>query len=98
MFLSIDDLLEFLPNSEIYLSGKWVVIILGAAKVFDALWGVNSEILILSKFYKYNIILLVILLFTTVGLNLIFINDELLITGTAIATAITVYYTTLFGG
>ena len=90
MYLSIGDLLEFLPNSEMYLSGKWVVIILGAAKVFDALWGVNSEILILSKYYKYNIVLLVVLLFTTVGLNLIFINDELLITGTAIATAITV--------
>ena len=90
LILNIDDLLTFLPNAEVYKAGKWVVIILSLAKVFDAIWGINSEILILSKYYKLNIVLLVFLLFTTVGLNLIFINDELLITGTAIATGITV--------
>ena len=98
LILNIDDLLTFLPNAEVYKAGKWVVVILSLAKVFDAIWGINSEILILSKYYKLNIILLVFLLFTTVGLNLIFINDELLITGTAIATGITVVlYNTVRG-
>lgn len=99
MYLSIDELLNLLPNAEMYTSGKWVVIILGGAKVFDALWGVNSEILILSKFYRYNIALLIVLLFTTVGLNFVFINEDLLITGTAIATGLTVVlYNMIRGG
>lgn len=87
---NLDDFLQLIPNSRDYVSGKNVVIILALAKVFDAFWGINSEILILSKFYRWNMYLMVVLLVLTVGLNFIFINDELLITGTAIATGLTV--------
>ena len=98
LIVNLDQLLSFLPNAEDYLIGKWVVVILAGAKVFDALWGINTEILVLSKYFRYNIGLLFALLFLTVGFNLIFINETLLITGTAIATGLTILiYNTLRG-
>ena len=58
-----------MPRSEIYSAGRWVVIIIGIGKLTDMLFGPSSEIIILSKYYTFNILLIVLLAVMTVVLN-----------------------------
>jgi len=52
---NIDSLYYFIPNREIYESGKWVVFLIGTGKLLDVVFSVNGEILVFSKHYKYNL-------------------------------------------
>ncbi|TDQ19344.1 O-antigen/teichoic acid export membrane protein [Algoriphagus boseongensis] len=54
---SIDQIYHFVPNREIYQAGKWVVFYIGIGKIFDVAFSVNSEILVFSKYYRFNLIL-----------------------------------------
>ncbi len=58
---NLDNLFTLMPNGSHYGAGKWVVIIIGGAKLFDMLFGPSSEIIVLSKYYKFNIVLILIL-------------------------------------
>ena len=86
IWCNIDSLFEFIPNGDIYASGKYVVLFIGLAKLFDMLMGVNAEIIQMSKYYKYNILIMIVLIISALILNywLIPIYG---ITGAALATA-----------
>lgn len=79
----------FIKNGEPLRGASPVVWILGFAMLFDLATGFNGHIISLSKYYRFNIVVMLILAATTVLLNLYFLkstNLELL--GVAIATAI----------
>jgi len=57
LWANLDSIYTFVPNNEIYALGKWVVVIIGVAKLIDMGAGLNGEIIILSKYYRSNIIL-----------------------------------------
>ena len=61
VWINLDSLFALMPKGEIYAAGKWVVIIVGAGKLIDMLFGPSSEIIVLSKYYKFNIVLILIL-------------------------------------
>lgn len=63
---SIDQIYHFVPNREIYQAGKWVVFYIGLGKIFDVAFSVNSEILVFSKYYRFN-------LFLTIAMSLLII-------------------------
>ncbi len=74
IWINIDPIFSLIPNSSIYISGKYVAIYIGIARFIDALTGVNTEILMNShKHYKFNLILLFLTGMLTIILNLILI-------------------------
>jgi O-antigen/teichoic acid export membrane protein len=73
LWANLENIYSFVPNNDVYILGKWVVVIIGFAKLVDMSAGLNGEIIILSEYYKTNIIFtgaLALLLFTS---NLILI-------------------------
>lgn len=87
IWFNADAIFKLMPNGEDYLAGKYVILIVGLARLVDIVFGVNGEILNFSKYYKINaafIIGLVVLAFLT-NLWLIPLYG---ISGAAYATAI----------
>jgi O-antigen/teichoic acid export membrane protein len=87
VWINLDSIFELMPRNEIYVAGRWVVIIIGLGKLADMLFGPSSEIIVLSKYYRFNIILILSLAF------IIIISNNLLIprygiNGAAIGSAV----------
>jgi O-antigen/teichoic acid export membrane protein len=58
---NLDSIFFFMPKGDVYAAGKWVVLIIGAGKLVDMLFGPSSEIIVYSKYYSFNILLIVLL-------------------------------------
>jgi O-antigen/teichoic acid export membrane protein len=54
IWCSIDDLFALMPKGEQYLEGKWVVLWLGIGRLVDMVTGVNAQILIYSRYFRFN--------------------------------------------
>jgi O-antigen/teichoic acid export membrane protein len=87
--LNLDFIFQIIPKGDEFAIGSSALIIILIAKLYDMLWGANNEILVLSDAYKYNVILLIILVFVAVLLNIILIPIYGII-GTALATLISI--------
>lgn len=61
VYANLDNIFSLMPRQEIYEMGKWVVIIVGIGKLADMLFGPSSEIIVLSRYYAFNILLLSLL-------------------------------------
>jgi len=59
IWANIDSIYHFVPNREIYQTGKWVVLIIALGKLVDVAFSLNSEILVFSAYYRFNLILTV---------------------------------------
>lgn len=80
---------SFIKNGEQLRQAEPVVWILGFAMIFDLATGFNGHIISLSKYYRFNIVVMLFLATTTVGLNYLFLTrTDLGIIGIAMATAI----------
>lgn len=85
---NLDSLLGILPKSEIYAQGKWVVILIGAAKWIDMSLGLNVEVMAYSKYFKVNTLLVVVMaIFAALANNLLIPMYG--VNGAALATSIT---------
>jgi O-antigen/teichoic acid export membrane protein len=73
IWCNLDFIYQIIPNHEVYEAGKWVVLMVGISKVIDMGTGLNSEILINSKYYRYDLFFYLILAIGIVVGNLIFI-------------------------
>jgi O-antigen/teichoic acid export membrane protein len=89
IWCSIDEIFQIMPNSDIYKQGKYVVFWIGIAKLIDLVSGINSEIIYLSRYYKFFMLISVLLAITTVLLNRIFI-PQYQILGAAIAMVLAI--------
>ena len=87
---NINDFFYIIPKGEIYAGGKIVLFIFLIGKLFDLLSGINNEIILYSKYYKYTILFILFLGMMTVVTNVIFI-PKFGITGAALATFISVF-------
>jgi O-antigen/teichoic acid export membrane protein len=88
--VNLDNIYAIMPKGDDYVSGKWVVVIIGLSKLIDMGFGVNSEIIISSKYYKNNIYFVLILAVLTIGLNILLIPIYGL-SGAAIASLTSVF-------
>ncbi|MFV0482790.1 MAG: lipopolysaccharide biosynthesis protein [Bacteroidales bacterium] len=97
VWFSIDNLFAIIPNNEVYLQGKYVVLIVGLSKWIDMITGINSQILIASPKYRYDMIFTIFLIFISVTFNMVLIPIYEL-NGAAIATlcAMIIYNTARF--
>ncbi len=69
IWVNIDQIYHFVPNREIYQAGKWVVFFIGLGKIIDVAFSVNSEILVFSTYYRFNLILTVAMSMLIIAVN-----------------------------
>lgn len=83
-------LTQFMPkNGTMLREYEPVVWIWGSAVLIDLATGFNGNIISLSKYYRFNILVMLLLAGLTIGLNLYFIkNTDLKLIGIALSTAI----------
>lgn len=80
---------HFIKNGELLRQSEPVIWVLGFAMLFDLATGFNGHIISLSKYYRFNIVVMLFLSVTTVLLNIYFLkNTNLELFGVAIATSI----------
>lgn len=84
---SIDNLFEL--QREIYRDGKFIFVILGVSKIISMLFGVNGQILKISKYFRFDTYLSIGLVLITVLTNYLLIPIWG-VEGAAMATAISV--------
>ena len=91
VWANLDNIFELIPKNEIYEAGKYVVIIVGFGKLIDMIFGPSSEIIVLSKYYGFNIILIILL-----AGSIVFANNLLIptygINGAAIGAALALIF------
>ncbi|TDD98761.1 oligosaccharide flippase family protein [Flavobacterium cellulosilyticum] len=87
IFVNINQLYEMVPPE--YAGGIIVVFIIGLSKYFDLILGNNNAIIFNTKYYKTVLILGVLLVILTIGLNMIFIPIYGII-GSAFATLLSI--------
>ncbi len=54
VWCNIDSIFEIIPNPDKYRAGKYVVLLIGLANVFDMATGLNSELLKNSAYYRVD--------------------------------------------
>jgi len=86
--LNVKQLYELIPNE--YSTGLFVVLLISISKLFDNLLGINNAILYNSDYYKWTVVLGVLLAILTIILNVIFI-PKYGINGAAVATFISLF-------
>ncbi len=91
IFLAIWFSLPFLDiisaGEDRFVIAKYVFLFLGLGKLFDMLMSVNSELIIYSEKYKYNLLFLILLGLFNVALNIYLIKAHGIV-GAALATCI----------
>ncbi len=90
IWCNVDAIFKIMPNGHIYAAGKYVVLFIGLSKLFDMMTSINNEILLYSRYFRYNIPIIFCLLALTIATNL-WLLPQYKITGAAIATAITIF-------
>lgn len=88
VWANLDALFTLMPKGDEYAAGKYVVLSVGLGKLADMFFGPSSEIIVLSRFYAFNIVLILLLAVLVVVLNNLFI-PMYGIEGAALSTAIT---------
>ena len=85
LWVNINNIFEILPEE--FIAGKYVILFIGIANVFEMMAGVSGTIIGTSQYYKYNAIFIFFFLLFLIGLNYLLIPLYGL-PGAAIATAI----------
>lgn len=88
IWASIDDIFFLIPKGSTYGEGKYVVLFLALVKVFDIATGLNTEIILYSKFFKFGTLFIIASAVLGFLLNLWLIPLYGFV-GAAIATAFT---------
>ena len=87
IFVNINKLYEMVPPE--YAGGIMVVFMIGLSKYFDLILGNNNAIIFNTKYYRTVLLLGVLLVILTIGLNMIFIPIYGII-GSAFATLLSI--------
>lgn len=85
----LDNVFQIMPDGESYRAGKYVVLFIGVAKLFDMIMGVNHQIIQSSSYYRFNLYINIFLSVMVIVFNLVFI-PIFSITGAAIASMLAV--------
>lgn len=61
IWLNTDLIFHLIPKSEIYREGLYVILFVGLTKLIDMSFGPNSEMIGYSRYFRFNLVLVVIL-------------------------------------
>jgi len=89
IWFTMDDVFQLSVDPSKFVHGKSIFLFLGLAKLFDMLTSVNTYIIIYSKYFRYNVLFVLILGVTNVVLNY-FLIGRFDLKGAAMATCISV--------
>lgn len=89
VWLSLDDLFHLTQKYDELIVGSHVVLVIGIARVIDMTTGVNGSIIGYSKYYRFNLLAMLVLSFSNVFITYALI-PQLGILGAAIGTAISI--------
>lgn len=89
IWCNIDALFSLMPNGSVYATGKYVVLFIGLAKIFDMATSINEEIIAFSQYYYYALVVMLLLIGLTVATNY-WLIPLYGIVGSAMATALTI--------
>jgi len=89
IWFTMEDVFQLAVDPSKFEQGKQIFLFLGIAKLVDMLASVNSHIIIYSKFFRYNVLFVLILGISNVVLNYYLIGEFSLV-GAAMATCISV--------
>lgn len=70
IWVNIDALFDIIPNGKVYEDGKWVVLILGMAKVMNSTLSISIDVLNYSKHYRLSLLFVLTLSIATILLNI----------------------------
>ena len=73
VMLSAEDLFNIMPNSEEMEGGIWVVLFIAIAKVIEMATSTNHQIIGYSKYYYYNLYMILVLSILNITFNLLLI-------------------------
>lgn len=89
IFLGVDSLFQMMPTYDKLQPAIPIILILGINVLINMATGFNSEIISYSKFYKFNITSVLVLVVVNVSLNLFFLTQtQLGIIGVAYASLV----------
>lgn len=88
VWANLDAIFSLMPKGAEYAAGKYVVLLVGVGKLVDMFFGPSSEIIVLSRYYAFNIVLMVLLAVLVIVLNNLFI-PVYGIEGAALSAALT---------
>ncbi|MEQ8810822.1 MAG: oligosaccharide flippase family protein [Imperialibacter sp.] len=66
---NLNSIFALVPNNEAFIQGITVVNIIGLGKLLDMTFSLNGEIIVMSKYFRFNVLSLVILAVLAVMLN-----------------------------
>lgn len=73
IWVNIEAIYNLIPKAEVYRAGKWVVLLVGLRQVIDMATGLNTEVIINSKYYRFDLLFYIILAVLLFSANLILI-------------------------
>lgn len=85
---NVDNIFRILPHE--FLEGKYILLFIGLANLFDMATGVNGTIISTSKYYRIHTYIMLILIVLIILSNLIFIPIYGIV-GAAMASALSVF-------
>lgn len=85
LWANVNSIFRIMPNGDLYSTGKLVVLFIGLGKLIDLSTGLNNQILVYSKYHRYQLLFVLFLGVITVVGNLLLI-PLLGITGAAVAS------------
>ncbi len=89
IWINIDSVFAILPNGDKYAAGKWVVLFLGLAKLFELTLNYGNTVVSYSKYYHWNLYYTFLVTAVTILTNL-WLIPHFGISGAAIATLISI--------
>ncbi len=94
IWCNIDIIFVIMPNTSVYNQGKYVVFFIALSRLIDMASGVNTEIILNSKYFRFGLTSIAVLAILTITSNLIFI-PVYGINGAAFAAALSIFIYTL---
>ena len=92
IIVSIDDLVTLFPDKVEFNSLFWVVLFLGLAKLCNMAASVNNEIILYSKYFRFNLVAILILGILNIAGNYFFIRTlNFGMLGAAISTSLSLF-------
>jgi O-antigen/teichoic acid export membrane protein len=61
VYANLHNIFSLMPRSEIYAAGSAVILVIGAGKLIDMIFGPSSEIIGLSNHYWFNLVVITVL-------------------------------------
>jgi len=91
--ICLPDIFAIMPNGEKFSSGTWAIIILGLGSLVDLATGINSQILSLSKYYKYDLVFAILMGLVNIALLYLLVKSlQLGVTGAAWANFLAILF------